>query len=152
MKTTKSRHVMPPCTAEQGPKPRAKLGVGVHQRATGFRVLHLGTWPGRSTTTCRRNHEGPMQSGLGSSQRGGLIHPQMLNWLWRCGMSPHRGEKEPELLWEIKQYWLEIARLTFTQSLDMVDNSVRETWWACLSPLGPVFIPADERVPTPAFR
>ncbi|GAA6108396.1 receptor-type tyrosine-protein phosphatase F-like, partial [Tachysurus ichikawai] len=68
--------------AQPRPRPGARLGVGARMRVPGGQVLPHGARPGSAQksdmgsiscgpTTCRRNRKGPVQCGLGGSQRRG---------------------------------------------------------------------------------
>ncbi|KAI3366343.1 hypothetical protein L3Q82_000505 [Scortum barcoo] len=132
--------------------PGARPGVGACRKlAPGGQVFAHGTRPGSarngatwahlsdSSTTGRKVHEGPVQCGLGSSRGRGPSTTQfpgtktLAIGTWNV---TSLGGKEPELVWEVEMYRLEIVGLTSTHSLGSGTQLLERGWtlhllWSC---------------------
>ncbi len=110
-------------------------------RAPGGRVFSHGTRPGLARrsdmgpsssgpTTCRRSHRESVQCGLGGGRRPGPRRPDLRSWKLALGTwnVTSLGGKEPELVWEVERYWLEIVGLTSTHSLGSGTQLLEKGW------------------------
>ena len=81
-------------------------------------------------TTYRRNHRGPVLCRSGGSQRRGPWRSESLVLKLAIGILNVTSlmGKEPELVWEIERYRLEIVGLASTDSLDP-GTSLLESGW-----------------------
>uniref|UniRef100_A0A671U0G4 Endonuclease/exonuclease/phosphatase domain-containing protein n=1 Tax=Sparus aurata TaxID=8175 RepID=A0A671U0G4_SPAAU len=132
---------MLPGLASPGPHPGARPGVGCRRRAPGGRVFAHGTRPGAAQTsnmgppysgltTRRRVQKGPVQCDLGGSLGWGPRRPNPRTVTLAMGTMecPLAGGKEPELVWEVERYQLEIVGLTSTHSLGSGTQLLERGW------------------------
>ncbi|XP_029903635.1 uncharacterized protein LOC115356559, partial [Myripristis murdjan] len=110
-----SRSVTSPGTAEPGPHPGARPGVGARERAPGGRAFAHGARPGPARTddvgptrcgltTHKGSREGSVLCGLGGSRRRGprRPNPRMQRLAMGTWNVTSLGGKEPELVREVE--------------------------------------------------
>ena len=124
-----------------GLRPGARPGVGARERAPGGRAFAHGARPGPARTgdvgssssgltTRRRNHEGLVPCGPGSSPRRGPGRSDPRLWKLALGTwnVTSLAGKERELVEEVERYRLDIVGLTSTHSLGSGTQVLERGW------------------------